>query len=1043
MTTPIGKTQPLLQWILLVFFTLLLFPAEFYIPPATGLDPSWNIALHLAWKYHLVFGKDVVFTYGPLGIFQSRLPVFASKFAYLLFDAYFVVTLFFVMRSVFKRHFSYSLAAFVFLCVITAQYGGPYDWYFFFFFFFLFSFVEDPNRLGYLAHAGLLSVALLYFKISLGLTAVFLFVAATTFVLVRRRWSLKRYLASIFSYSLVIWVSALVFRVNLKGYILGSLQLIDGYNDAMFRPIDREYWLFLLISALVVIGFLIRVLYLLVDSIRRKEWVQNAETLFIQAVTGMGIFVLFKSAFVRSDSHAFIFFKNITPLAGFAFLYVPKHFKAKRIGAWCWIVLALSFWAVNSMPGSYQPYLRVLKLSFLSLKYDEMRNYFSQVGKYDKAKAAADSLESGNNEYKANIGSHSVDVIPSEISTLYFNGLHYNPRPVIQSYAAYTSYLDDLNRRKYESPDGPDYILFSVATIDGRVPFFDESRTKLAVLGRYTVAGEIRGDLVLKKRMAPAAFQPLLTDTLAVKLGENVPVRKTPNLLFSRIFIRYNPWGAAKRLFYQPPYLKITLMLDNGESRTFRAIKPVLEDGVILNKFLESEDEFQLLQQADGRLNTNVISVRFECDDAGGGFEPTFKMVNTYYAFPDKTVEQRRADSLGIARLYDRYNSLKPVLLDTSHCLKDSLLFATGSVTSNSHLIRITDGWAFRVKGKNDSTTVSAVLRSEGRVYMLPSKTQARPDLPFVFGRRDVANSGFLANVSKSLLPPGEYQLGVLISDTVLHHQWLRFSDSRMTVLRDPQISKIDPPDAEPPAGDLLKVGMNPLKEDDYKAYVGGWAFLPKEDTAGAITSLVLRSKDAAFRVSTNPQSRPDVAASFGNARLEKCGFYVEIPKDALPEGLYLIYVERQVPGRHERYMTGTVQAIKVNMTEVSIPSPLKQLPPAGDFTLGVDYVKSEGDTLTVSGWALRKPGEADSSNIDILLKNGSSCWRAATQIRYRPDVTQLFKGKFDYDFSGFYAKIPTKALPPGTWQPAVRIYQMGMEGVMKDLGQPIVLHLR
>lgn len=1043
MTTPIGKTKPLLQWFLLAFFTLLLFPAEFYIPPGASLDPSWNIALHLAWKYHLVFGKDLVFTYGPLGVFQSRLPIFVSKFAYLLFDAYFVGTLFFVTRSVFKRHFSYTLAAFVFLCIITAQYGGPYDWYFFFFFFFLFSFVEDPNRLGYLAHAGLLSVALMYFKISLGLTAVFLFLAATTFVWIRRRWSLKRYSTSIFSYFLVIWLSALVLRVNLKGYILGSLQLIDGYNDAMFRPIDREYWPFLLTSAGVVIGFLIWVLVLLVDCIRRKEWAQNAETLFIQAVTGMGIFVLFKSAFVRSDSHAFIFFKNITPLVGFAFLYVPKHFKAKRIGAGCWIVLALSFWAVNSMPGSYQPWLRVLKLSFLPLKVGEMRDYFSQVGKYDRVKAASDSLESSDNDYKAVIGSHSVDIMPSEISTLYFNGLHYNPRPVMQSYAAYTRYLDSLNRHKYESPDGPDFILFSVAAIDGRVPFFDESRTKLAVLERYAVAGEIKGDLLLKKRLAPAGFQPLLTDTTTGELGKNIPVRKTRNLLFSRIFIRYNTWGATKRLFYQPPYLKITLMLDNGESRTFRAIKPVLEDGVILNKFLESEDEFQLLQQADGRLNTNVISVRLECDDAGSGFEPAFKMVNTYYAFPDKSAEQQRADSLGIARLYDRYNSLKPVLLDTSHFGTDSLLFATGSVTSNSHLIRITDGWAFRVKGKNDGTTVSAVLRSEGRVYLLPSKPQARPDLPFVFGRRDVGNSGFLAKVSKSLLPPGEYQLGVMISDTILHQRWLRFSDNRMTVLQDPQITKIDPPAADPPAGDPLKVGMNPLKEDDYKAYVGGWAFLPKEDTAGAITSLILRSKDAAYRVSTNPQPRPDVAASFGNARLKKCGFYVEIPKDPLPEGLYLIYVERQVPGRHKGHLMGTPQAIKVNMTDVSIPSPLKQLPPAGEFTLGVDYVKNEGDTLAVSGWALRMPGKADSSYIDILLKNGNSYWRAATQARYRPDVTQQFKGKFDYDFSGFYAKIPIKALPPGTWQPAVRLYQKGTEGVMKDLGQPIVLHPR
>ena len=55
-----------------ILFTLLLWVAVAALPtpPALlgiGLDASWGYALNIAHTQHLVFGKDVAFTYGPLG----------------------------------------------------------------------------------------------------------------------------------------------------------------------------------------------------------------------------------------------------------------------------------------------------------------------------------------------------------------------------------------------------------------------------------------------------------------------------------------------------------------------------------------------------------------------------------------------------------------------------------------------------------------------------------------------------------------------------------------------------------------------------------------------------------------------------------------------------------------------------------------------------------------------------------------------------------------------------------------------------------------
>ncbi len=115
------------------------------------------------------------------------------------------------------------------------------------------------------------------------------------------------------------------------------------------------------------------------------------------------------------------------------------------------------------------------------------------------------------------IGNESVDIIPSEISYIYANALTYNPRPVIQSYTAYTGYLDGLNRIKYMSDSAPTFILFSAEAIDRRYAFFDEPQTKRAILQNYEVVSSANLDdskMILLKRRARSR------DLLRVSLSE-------------------------------------------------------------------------------------------------------------------------------------------------------------------------------------------------------------------------------------------------------------------------------------------------------------------------------------------------------------------------------------------------------------------------------------------------------------------------------------------------------------------------------------------
>ena len=755
-----SKLKLYIQYVFIFFLAFLIFPSFFYRLPESGLDPSWNISLHLANKYNLVFGKDLVFTYGPFGVLNSRLPISVSKYFYLFFDAYFLATFIFVAIKIFKSHFGFIQALFAFLAITVTTYEAQELWFFFFILFFLFSFLKEPDgKIGYLVQAGLVSVFCFYYKLGLGISALAIFLIVMTYAVATKRLALKNYILLLLSYLFVIWICAQTFNVNLMGYLKGSMYIIDAYNDSMFVPLLEHSYRFGY-AAVAIIGIVVFwILYRLIISIRKKEVFKNKDELFIYLLFAMAVYVLFKSAFVRPGGHHFLFFKGMSLVITILYLSSSGKFERKVTAIACWIVVIISLWIVNNMSESYKPVNNLFNLSFIRIKIDETKKYFEGLKNYDAEVAKSDKLLTQNNEFRKLIGDHSADIIPFEISKIYFNGLRYNPRPVIQSYSAYDAYLDDLNYKKYMSTDAPDYIFFSTNSIDHRFPFFDETRTKLALINRYRIVTEIDGEVLLKKRDTARNLVELKEkEKFTIKLGEDIAIKKSTYLQVTRLFVDYNTWGKLRRLVYQPPLIKIFLTLENDEVRSFRISKSILEDGIILNKFIDNELAFQLLMRSDGKLNTNIKAIRIESDPANEGLIRTARMENTYYQFAEKSGPDIMADSTAIAGLISKY---QPRLITDSILLQpDSLRYYLEDFSVHGQIIRVS-GWAFSEKGDNKGCFVKAVLKSGDTIYELPSEKKFRPDLPIAFKRDDLSYSGLTSVVSKSNLPDGVYKLGI------------------------------------------------------------------------------------------------------------------------------------------------------------------------------------------------------------------------------------------------------------------------------------------
>jgi hypothetical protein len=216
----------------------------------------------------------------------------------------------------------------------------------------------------------------------------------------------------------------------------------------------------------------------------------------------------------------------------------------------------------------------------------------------------------------------TVDAIPIDIALVYINHLAYNPRPMIQSLTAYDEYLDRINFKKYASNTAPDYLLFSVGgagdRLDERHPFFAETKTKIAIISRFQQAEKTDRLLLLERQPTIAKCEARLVAEGQSRLGKHIPLPTTGNILVIKPQIEYNLAGKLMRFFYQPPILKTVQRFKGGEIKRFRAILPMVSNGVIANRLVDDLATAEEFLETYGEGGREVRSISFETRDSWG-----------------------------------------------------------------------------------------------------------------------------------------------------------------------------------------------------------------------------------------------------------------------------------------------------------------------------------------------------------------------------------------------------------------------------------------
>lgn len=184
--------------------------------------------------------------------------------------------------------------------------------------------------------------------------------------------------------------------------------------------------------------------------------------------------------------------------------------------------------------------------------------------------------------------SSDSDVYAIAQSDLLAQGVDWNPRPVIQSYAAYTPGLAELNRKHLTGPDAPENVYFSFSSIDGRLPTLEDGPSLMPLAGLYQLT---RFDpttryVVLHRRASPEPVRRGKVRTLHAELGEPIEIPPTRSGWVASFEIEKTLIGRVRSTLWRPPMMKIELTLSNGSKPVWRFVPAMARSEFLLSPYV-------------------------------------------------------------------------------------------------------------------------------------------------------------------------------------------------------------------------------------------------------------------------------------------------------------------------------------------------------------------------------------------------------------------------------------------------------------------------
>lgn len=574
------------------------------VAPSAGLDPASVVGLHLATERGLSFGRDSIWTYGPLGFLTApRLvsgPLFAAGVLYLLAVGFALALL--LIRAL-RRTLWLPLAALLawpVVAAVPAQAEVPVmvGWS-------LEAMRARPGswlRRTFPVLAGAAVGGLVLVKFNLALVGA---VAGATGVWATRRDG--RWRPAAFAVSALGAWAVLMLALNQRApgdYLLNAWSISTGYSVAMgieAPGLGWQYWAALAAAVILLAGAL--------SGTSRPGSPPRAATVTVLVLAG---FLIFKEGFIRHDQgHAIIFFPSMLALGALLTWSgrrpEPLLLSLAALGGMTLATLGVGVGQLLS------PRARV------DLFRHSLRLVFDGGERAREIAAAEQDLRTGAPipiaptvgpippPVLSVVAKRTVAVGPAELSYAWAYHLRWRPLPVLEAYAAYTHRLDEADRGFLASGRAPARILRHVPeTADDRNPQFDAPAAMIELLCRYRqVAAE--GQWQALARVPDRCGRSRRLGLVSASTGQPVAVPSppgAPGLVVVRIHgLEVSGLERVRTFFYRAHDRRVQL-----DGHDYRLVPGTAADGLPLRATpgVDYAGPFAVAPQS-ATINTEVV----------------------------------------------------------------------------------------------------------------------------------------------------------------------------------------------------------------------------------------------------------------------------------------------------------------------------------------------------------------------------------------------------------------------------------------------------
>lgn len=587
------------------------------VEPGVGGDWSWVAALSYAFEHGLPFGREIVWSYGPLGFLDTWYgPVYFYEGALTLswlFTALLQLLLAGSVLVALRRSFSLPVAAVAAAVVVALAFDAEpalaLVWCA------LAILRDDDAPRGRWAAAfapalgALVGLALLG-KLNQGIELLLLALIA---LLARpRRRDALAFAGALLASAAVGWFATGQTLSDVWPWVRNGAEVVIGYTAAMSTSDPAHRWAYPVALALIAL-----VLALAWDATRgvarRRRWAFLALCL---VYSGFSL----KEGFVREDPvHIEVFYGDMIVL--FAVLPVRSWRRAVAlagIGA-CAVAIGGALDA-NAVVRKLNPYRNVAAAA------DQLQTLVSPSRRAAidaRVRAEVDATYRLTPQVVEAVGRHTVMLWPLLFGEIaWAHGLDLRPLPSLEPYATYTPALDRLGADMLASARAPERIMHAEAvSLDERNPTFEAPLATLQILCRYRpIATAAPWQVLARGPSRCSAPRPLRTVSAA--WGERVAVPR-PRSDHALVLVRVDglePHGLEqlKSLVMRPRARRVVL-----DGQPYRLVAATAADGLLLS----APGGYDFPEPFAFAPNAGEIAIRRDGGQPGGRIQYAFEEV--------------------------------------------------------------------------------------------------------------------------------------------------------------------------------------------------------------------------------------------------------------------------------------------------------------------------------------------------------------------------------------------------------------------------------